>query len=343
MRKKHKIGAIIIVIFSIVGLIIGYQMYSKRYASNISKTGQLFIPTGATYKQVLDSIQPYLKNKESFEWMAQKERYNTADIKPGRYTLKKGENNITIVRRLSLGLQDDITVRIGNYASVFEFAGRMSSVLEADSTALLQAIIQADFSKGYDTAQLIAFYIPNTYKLHWSTTPQAFVARMKKEYDKYWTPEKVNIAANQKMIPVEVTTLASIVQLEAAKVDEQPKVAGLYLNRLKIGMKLDADPTVIFAMNKEAGFKQKIKRVYYKNLTIESPYNTYKNKGLPPGPICMPNYTALDAVLKPEQHRYLYFVADTARPGYHIYAETLKQQEENAVAYRKWLNNNNIR
>ncbi len=164
---------------------------------------------------------------------------------------------------------------------------------------------------------------------------------MKSQYDAYWTDEKVQLAKEKNMTPAQVTTLASIVQLESAVAEEQLRVAGLYLNRLKIGMKLDADPTVIFAMKKAEGFKRKIYRVYYKNLFIESPYNTYKYKGLPPGPICMPNASALNAVLHPAQHNFIYFVADATRPGYHVYAATLQEQEVNANKYREWQNAHN--
>ncbi len=345
-KRKRKSGPkkglwIILVLMLAAAGYGGFFYYQKWLKPNINHTGKLFIPTGATYEQVLDSIRPFLKDAQSFEWLARQKKYDYR-VKPGRYTLSKNESNASVINRLRIGDQDEISIRIGNYASIFELAGRVGPLLETDSAGLVKAITEAGFTKGYDTAALIFFFLPDTYNFHWNTTGKAFVDRMKKQYDQYWTDEKIQEAKNKNMTPLEVTTLASIVQLESAKIDEQPRVAGLYLNRLKIGMKLDADPTVIYAMRKAEGFKRKIQRVYYKNLSIESPYNTYKYKGLPPSPICMPNQSALDAVLRPATHNYLYFVADPQKPGYHVYAATLKEQEENADKYRQWANANNV-
>jgi UPF0755 protein len=345
-RKKKRTGKkYIIVLFLLVVIAAGYGgffYYQKWLAPNTAKSGKLYVPTGADYKQVLDSIRPFLENEASFKWLAEQKKY-PGHIKPGRYTIEKGEGNSSIINRLRIGEQDEISIRIGNYSSIFELAGKLGALLETDSAGLVKAMTEADFAKGYDTAALIFFYFPDTYNFHWNTSGPAFVKRMKQEYDKYWNPEKIQEAKSKNMTPLEVTTLASIVQLESAMVDEQPRVAGLYLNRLKIGMKLDADPTVIYALKKAENFKRKIQRVYYKNLSIESPYNTYKYKGLPPSPICMPNRSALDAVLKPAAHNYLYFVADPQKPGYHVYASTLKEQEENANKYRNWANENNVK
>jgi UPF0755 protein len=345
-KRKRKGGSkkwlwVILAILVLGGGYSGFFYYQKWLKPNISHTGKLFIPTGATYAQVLDSIRPFLRDAASFEWLAKQKKYNHR-VKPGRYTLSKNESNSSVINRLRIGDQDEISIRIGNYASIFELAGRVGPLLETDSAGLVKAITEASFARGYDTAALIFFFFPDTYNFHWNTSGKAFVERMKAQYDLYWTEDRIQEAKNKGMTPLEVTTLASIVQLESAKTDEQPRVAGLYLNRLRIGMKLDADPTVIYAMRKAEGFKRKIQRVYYKNLSIESPYNTYKYKGLPPSPICMPNKSALDAVLHPAQHSYLYFVADPQKPGYHIYAETLKEQEENADKYRQWANANNV-
>jgi UPF0755 protein len=345
-RKKKNTGKkYIIVLLALVVIAAGYGgffYYQKWLAPNTTKSGKLYIPTGSDYKQVLDSIRPFLKNEASFKWLAEQKKY-PGHIKPGRYTIGQNESNSSIINRLRIGEQDEISIRIGNYSSIFELAGKLGAILETDSTGLVKAMVEADFAKGYDTVALIFFYLPDTYNFHWNTSGPAFVKRMKQEYDKYWTTEKIQEAKSKNMTPLQVTTLASIVQLESAMVDEQPRVAGLYLNRLKIGMKLDADPTVIYALKKAENFKRKIHRVYYKNLSIESPYNTYKYKGLPPSPICMPNRSAIDAVLKPAEHSYLYFVADPQKPGYHVYAATLKEQEDNANKYRNWANENNVK
>ena len=320
----------------------GYFYYKNWLQSNTLKSGKLYIPTGANYEQVLDSIRPFLKDEASFEWLAKQKKYPQS-IKPGRYTIKMNEGNNSIIGRLRIGAQDEISIRVGNYSSIYELAGKMGTLLEADSEQLMKAMTEADFAKGYETDALIFFYFPNTYNFHWNTSAAQFVSRMKKEYDKYWTNEKTQEASNMNMTPLQITTLASIVQLESAIISEQPIIAGVYLNRLKIGMRLQADPTVIFVLEKANGFKTNVHRVYYKDFVIESPYNTYKYGGLPPSPICMPNKSALEAVLHPAKHSYIYFVADPSKPGYSVYASTLAEQEANAAKYRSWANENNVK
>lgn len=323
-------------------LLFATALYSCNDGENVKKAGKLYIPTNATFKQLVDSISPMLENSSSFESYAKRKDMDER-FYSGRYTLAKGMTNKAIVEMIQMGKQDEIAIRIGNYASITELAGKMGSILEADSVALLDAMMNASFNNNLDTAQLLHFYIPNTYNFHWNTSGKGFVEKMYKEYQKFWNNERIQLANTAQMTPVAVTTLASIVQLESPKADEQKKVAALYLNRLSIGMKLDADPTIVFIKKMQNGFKEKVSRVYYKDLNIESPYNTYRNKGLPPSPICMPNPSAIDAVLQPDQHDYIYFVADTAKPGYHIFAKSLAEHERNAKAYRTWANNNNVK
>lgn len=310
--------------------------------NNVAREGKLHIPTNAKFQQIIDSIQPLLKDPEGFRKYAM-DKDMEKRFYSGRYSIKKGMSNKEIVQMIQEGRQDEISIRIGNYASIIELAGKLGNILEADSAKILEAIVQADFTKGVDTAKKLYFFLPNTYNFHWNTSGKQFTDKMFKEYQKFWNEERLALAQAANMSPLEVTTLASIVQLESFKADEQARVAALYLNRLKIGMKLDADPTIVFIKKMQQGFSQKVSRVYYKDLTIVSPYNTYTNKGLPPGPICMPNPSAIDAVLKPEKHDYIYFVADTAKPGYHLFAKTLKEQEVNAAAYRIWADKNNVK
>jgi UPF0755 protein len=339
MKRKH--FSILFLLLLAAGAWYGFRGYQQYLAPNTIKTGKLYIPTHASYLQVLDSLRPFLKNERSFSRLAKKKRY-PARILAGRYSITAGENNRQIWQKLALGRQDEIPIRIGNYSSIFELAGKVAPYLECDSAAIVGAALEADFTAGMDTAALLYFFVPNTYNFHWNLSGMQFIQKMKREFDAFWTAKRLQEADSLRMSPLEVTTLASIVQLESTKPDEQPRVAGLYLNRLRIGMKLDADPTVIFAMKVQSGFSEKIYRVYYKDLLINSPYNTYRNKGLPPGPICMPNPSAIDAVLSPENHDYLYFVADPQRPGYHIYARTLNEQEVNARKYREWLDRQKI-
>lgn len=304
--------------------------------ANVVKSGKLYIPSGATYQQLTDSLKPFLKRQNTF-LKAAKIKGLSKQVHPGRYTLKKGMSNNDIIDMLRSGNQDEIAIRIGNYSSIYELAGRVAPFLQCDSQQIVEGIIHSDFARGSDSDDWLYFFIPNTYFFHWNLTGSEFAEKMKSYFDKFWTPERLAAAKAEKLTPLQVTILASIVQLESKHPDEQPRVARLYLNRLQNDMRLDADPTVIFAMRQTAGNNMKVERVYYKNLQTASPYNTYRHDGLPPGPICMPNASAVDAVLHPADNDYLYFVADPSHPGYHIYAHTLAEQDANAKKYKKWI------
>ena len=186
-------------------------------------------------------------------------------------------------------------------------------------------------------------YVPNSYEFFWNTNAEQFRARMLKEYKRFWNASRLAKAAQLEMNPLEVVSLAAVVHKETAKVDERPRVAGVYLNRLRNNMLLQADPTVIYALKLHAGdFNQVIKRVLYKDLELDSPYNTYKYAGVPPGPITMPDITAVDAVLNAEKHDFYYFVANVERFGYHKFAKSLAQHNRNKVQYVRWINQQNI-
>lgn len=224
-------------------------------------------------------------------------------------------------------------------------AGRIAEQIEADSLSLLQTLDDADFlaSTKFDEDTKLAMYIPNTYEFFWNTDAERFRDRMKTEYDRFWNDERIAKAKKLGLTPNEVTSLAAIVQKETAKVDERPRVAGVYLNRIRRGMLLQADPTVIYAIKKETGnYDTIIKRVLFRDLEMDSPYNTYKYAGIPPGPITMPDISSIDAVLNPEKHDYLYFVADVSNFGYHLFAKTLAQHNRNKVQYTRWLNQQKV-
>jgi UPF0755 protein len=198
---------------------------------------------------------------------------------------------------------------------------------------------ERDFSK----ATALAMYIPNSYEVFWNSTAEEFRDRMFKEYKRFWNADRLAKADALKMTPQDVYAIASIVQKETAKVDERPRVAGVYLNRIKKGIKLDADPTVIYAVKKKANdWDMVIKRVLYKDLETDSPYNTYRNAGVPPGPIFMPDVSSIDAVLNAEKHDYYYFVANVERFGYHKFAKSLSQHNANSAAYRRWISDQGV-
>jgi UPF0755 protein len=293
---------------------------------------------------VKDQLEPLLKDVSTFETAARRKRY-ADNVKGGKYAISKGMNNNDIVNALRSG---NIPVRVSfnNQESTGLLAGRIGSQIEADSLELLGAFSDPDFLKaqGWSADQALLPYIPNSYEFYWNTPAEKFRDRMLEEYHKFWTDARLEKARAENLTPEQVIALASVVHKETAQSDERPRVAGVYLNRLKKGMLLQADPTVIYAIKKETGnYDTVIKRVLFRDLEIDSPFNTYKYPGIPPGPIAMPDISAIDAVLNPELHKYLYFVADTENFGYHRFAETLSQHNRNKEQYVRWLNTQNIR
>lgn len=341
----------ILVAVVILGLIafgiFGYYVYNSVFLSNTdfdSKEEIVYIPTEANFQTVLDSLRPLVKDLESFSLVAQKKGY--ADrVRPGRYILKKGMNNNDLVDRLRSG-NTPVKVIFNNQERLEDLAGRISTQIEADSAELLSAFNNEEFltANDLDKRNALNLYIPNQYEFYWNTSAEEFRSRMKTEYDRFWNETRREKAREINLTPKEVTVIASIVQKETAKVDERQRVAGVYMNRYKNGWKLDADPTVIYAIKEKTGnFDTIIKRVLYKDLELDSPYNTYKYKELPPGPISMPDISSIDAVLNYEDHDFFYFVADVENFGYHKFAKNLAQHNRNKQEYVRWINRQGIK
>jgi UPF0755 protein len=266
------------------------------------------------------------------------------NLSPGRYLFTKGMNSYDLVKTLRRNVP--VNLAFNNQERVENLAGRVGSQIEADSLSLLTSFKDSIFLKenGFNEDNVLAVFIPNTYEIYWNTTADKFRDKMIKEYRKFWNKERVAKAAEQGLTPVEATILASIVHKESVKKDERPRIAGVYLNRLRLGMPLQADPTVIFAIKRKSNdFEQVIKRVFYNDLTMASPYNTYMNTGLPPGPIAMPDITALEAVLNPEKNDFIYFCASVDRFGYHEFASTLAEHNKNAKKYSDWINSQGVK
>ncbi|MFY8188707.1 MAG: endolytic transglycosylase MltG, partial [Flavobacterium sp.] len=260
-------------------------------------------------------------------------------IKPGKFEIKDGMNNHALLQALRMNIPVRLT--FNNQERIENLAGRISTQIEADSLSLLNAFKDPEFLKLYEVNEetVLALFIPNTYEFYWNTTAPQFRDKMAKEYIKFWNKERIEKAALTNLTPIEVSILASIVQKETAKVSERPRVAGVYLNRLRIGMPLQADPTVIYGIKKdENNFDLEIKRVLLADLSHPSKYNTYDNSGLPPGLIFMPDVNAIDAVLDYEKHNYFYFCASVEKMGYHEFATTLPQHAVNRRKYQKWIN-----
>lgn len=335
---------------ALVGLIGGgifaYMVYNTFFTPNTSfnvEKAFVYISTGANVEDLKERMAPLIEDMDSFESAADKKGY-LQNIKAGKFKIAKGMNNNEIVNSLRSG-NVPVKVSFNNQETVQDLAGRISSQIEADSVSLLLAFQDAGFlkSNGFNDAHSLSPYIPNSYEFFWNTSATEFRERMLKEYKRFWTDARIEKAKARALQPIEVTTLASIVHKETAKVDERPRVAGVYLNRLNKNMLLQADPTVIYAIKKETGdFDTIIKRVLYKDLVLDSPYNTYKYAGLPPGPIAMPDISAIDAVLNAEKHGYYYFVANVEKFGYHMFAESLAQHNRNKEQYIRWINSQKI-
>lgn len=337
--------AIVLIGLVILGLLANY-VYSAMLKPNTNfESAQSFIliPSNAKYDQVREQLRPLLKDIDKFDALAERKKYTT-NIKAGRFVILKGMNNNDIINSIR---SNNIPVKVSfnNQETLADLAGRVSHQIEADSLSLLKAIKNEDFLKrnNFNLETALGMYIPNSYEFFWNTSAEKFRDRMLLEYNKFWTESRINKCKKLGLDPGKVLALASIVQKETAKVDERPRVAGVYVNRLKKNMPLQADPTVIYAIKQQSGdFDTIIKRVLYKDLEIDSPYNTYKYPGIPPGPITMPDISSIDAVLNPEEHNYYYFVANVNQFGYHKFSSTLSQHNRNKQEYVRWINSQRI-
>lgn len=342
-RKQYsmvfpKVNKYIILFFAVALLVAGaraYQLFQYIFKENVKKEYVLFIHEGDTYDQVLKTLtdNEVLYDLKAFKWVSKKKKYPAA-VKPGRYLLKKGMNTNQVVNMLRAGVQDPVNVVFNNIRFKEQFAGAISKYLQADSLSLLALFSPETARKyGFLPENFSAMFIPNTYQFYWTTSATEFADRMKTEYDRFWNEARKTKAQQLGLTPPEVATLASIVQEETNKNDEKPIVAGVYLNRLKKGIPLQADPTVKFAVGDFA-----IQRVLNSHLETESPYNTYRYAGLPPGPISFAEISSIDAVLNYQKHNYLYFCAREDFSGYHNFARTLSEHNRNAEKYRSALN-----
>jgi UPF0755 protein len=345
MYIKKIIWAIVL-----VGLVVmagfAYYVYNSVFTPNTSfnnEEAHIYIPTGARFSDVNNELRPLLKNMTSFEAVANRKGY-PANVKAGHYIIKKGMSNNDIVNTIRSN-NVPVFVKFNNQERLENLAGHLATQIEADSISLLNAMKDSEFLENTDlnVENALSIYVPNTYEVYWNTSAVAFRDRMLKEYKTFWNTARIQKANDLGLSKEEVISLASIVQKETAKSDERPRVAGVYINRIKKGMRLQADPTIIFAKKlKDNDFDQVIKRVLYKDLEIESPYNTYIYTGVPPGPITMPDISSIDGVLNYEKHNYIYFVADVTNFGYHKFAKTLSQHNRNKKEYVRWVNANGV-
>lgn len=345
MNLKKYISIVAVLVVS--GLIIyGFILMSQIFADNTKFSDEevyVHVPTNATYTDVKKILGDYVVNIDRLEMVANKMSYPD-NVKSGRFLFTKGMNSYELVKSLRSNVP--VKLAFNNQERVENLAGRVGSQIEADSLSLLTSFKDSIFLKenGFNEENVLAMFIPNTYETYWNTSAEKFRDKMIKEYRNFWNKDRVAKAEKQGLNPIQATILASIVHKESVKKDERPRIAGVYLNRLRLGMPLQADPTVIFAIKKKDGnFDQVIKRVFFKDLTMSSPYNTYMNIGLPPGPIAMPDITALDAVLDPEKNDFIYFCASVERFGYHEFAASLPEHNKNAKKYSDWINSQGVK
>ncbi|MDU8887328.1 endolytic transglycosylase MltG [Yeosuana sp. MJ-SS3] len=341
----------IIVAIALLGLVaaayFAYFVYSTMFVDNTAFTNDeayIYIRTNSNYHDVREILFPLLKDMDAFDALANRKQY-VSNIKAGRYVIKKGMNNNDIINSIRSN-NIPIQLSFNNQETLEDLAGRISNQLEADSVSILASMLDSTFleANSFNKKTALGMFIPNSYEFFWNTSAEKFRDRMLTEYHKFWNENRLQKAKSINLSPKEVITLASIVQKETSKAEERPRVAGVYINRLKRGMPLQADPTVIFAIKEKSGnFNQIIKRVLFKDLELDSPYNTYKYAGLPPGLITMPDISAIDAVLNYEKHDYYYFVVDINRFGYHKFAKTLSQHNRNRQEYVNWINKQGIK
>lgn len=338
-KRKAFLPGFVLFLFIVGAAFLGWFYliaFHKNVATKEKNPVTLLVPKGSDFNRLMDSLTKngYLKYRRTFLWAARHENL-PQNVRGGRYVLHWGMTNKELARKLAMGWQDPLNITISGTIRTYErLAQVLSRNLELDSAAVLEGLRNDSLIAryGFDSVSLRAMFIPNTYQVYWNLSVEQLFDRMHREYSIFWNQERQARAAEIGLNPMQVSTLASIVYEETKKTDEMPDVAGVYMNRLRIGMPLQADPTLIFAAQDYT-----IRRVLQKHTRIESPYNTYKYRGLPPGPISVPSIDAIDAVLHYNTHNYYYFCAREDFSGYHNFAATLGQHMQNARRFQRAL------
>jgi UPF0755 protein len=336
----RKILILVFVVILIAGAWVGWNLKSMIFGKSVTRQYILYIPTDAGYDEVLAQIKSCscIEDWQDFDQVAQWKKYPQL-VKPGKYSLTPGMSNEELVNKLRIGEQEAVHLTFNNIRTLRQLGGKAAHYLEGDSILFCTYLLNPETapSYGFTLKQFPAMFIPNTYQFKWNTSPEKFVERMAQEFKAFWNEERLTKARKLRLSQSEVTTIASIVEEETKKADEKPRVAGVYLNRIRKGMKLQADPTVVFAVGDFS-----IRRVNNAHKLTNSPYNTYMYSGLPPGPIRIPEISSIEAVLNAEKHNYLYFCAREDFSGYHNFAENYSQHLRNARQYQAMLNKRKI-
>lgn len=344
IEKRKKIILVLLISGSVLAISMTFYFYQVFLSPNTlqdkQEVYQLKIPSGSVYAQVADQLyeEKVINDALSFSFVAKVLGYQEA-VKPGLYEVEPNMSNLELVRMLRSGRQVPVQVTFNTIRTKEELAEKITANLEVSEAQFLALLQDSVYIRSFDMEEetVLSLFIPNTYEFWWNTNAEELFERMHQEYQKFWTEERKRKAAALGLSQKEVSTLASIVQAESQKSDERPRIAGVYLNRLRTRMPLQADPTLVFAAGDFS-----IKRLTAKQMAIDSPYNTYKYAGLPPGPINLPDINSLDAVLNAESHKYLYFCAKEDFSGYHSFAVNYSEHLANARRYQKALNRANI-
>ena len=341
IRKMIRYGILLLLL---IAAVLGYLVYSMIYKSNVWLNGKesysLDIRSGSSWDDIKGKLYKngIIVHRASFEWVAGLMKY-PGHIKPGHYLITQGMDNRQLLTKLRSGKQDPVKLVFNNIRTKEDLAGHIAEQIETDSASLGKLLNNPDYTGkfGFSPATILTMFIPNTYSVYWNISPEKFMERMHKEYDVFWNEKRQQRLKAIGLTRLETMTMASIVEKETNRNDEKPDVAGVYMNRLKQGWLLQADPTLVFALGDFS-----IKRVLNVYKKIDSPYNTYMYFGLPPGPICMPSVSSIEAVLNYRQHKYMYFCAREDFSGYHNFAVTQQEHELNAQRYQQALNRQGI-
>ena len=340
MRKKLIWSGSILILIFISCIILGYRLIFGPSLKTEGEKVVIYIPEGSTYIQALDTIKDHfdITKPHVFEWLAEKKKYPQY-VKPGRYLIEKDISYNNLINLLRSGRQTPVRVTFNNIRYLHELAARIGGQIEADSAQIMNFLSDpGNYAKdGFTRENIISVFIPNTYELYWNTDAGEFYVRMLKEYNRFWNEERLTKAKALNLTNTEVSILASIIDDEVVRAEEKPRIAGVYINRLKRGIPLQACPTIKFAMNDFT-----ITRVLNQHLKIESPYNTYLHRGFPPGPIGCPSIEGIDAVLNAEKHDYLFFAAKADFSGYHNFSRTLSEHNRYSDQYQKELDKRKI-
>ncbi len=343
-EKRKKVFLVLIITGSVLAISLSFYFYQVFFSPNAliqsDVNYMLKIPTNASYKTVTNTLYDdnVVNDMLSFGFVAKVLDYQE-NVRPGLYTITPKMTNLDLVRLLRSGRQTPVRVTFNNVRTKEDLAEKITANLEVTQEQFLAMIKDSVYIRKFDFEEetIMGMFVPNTYEFWWDTGAEALFDRMYKEYESFWTDARKEKASRMGMSRKEVSTLASIVQAESQKADERPRIAGVYLNRLRMDMPLQADPTLVFALGDFS-----LKRVLNVHKLTDSPYNTYLYAGLPPGPINLPDINSLDAVLNAENHKYLYFCAKEDFSGYHAFATTLEQHNTNARRYQAALNASNI-